>query len=174
MYKRQGVYRAAPQTKSEAQAGRGDVSSAGRRETREAEVQLRGQGTEAEGEVRAVINEANGRLVTQENQSSDEGGDGERTARVPGESADEKRVIEGDKRKTGKAQQEAARMARLEANYERDKRMLAKEDPAFARRGFYDIGHAQGSEEETEDEIRRNTQDMEQLINKKIREKTGF
>ena len=170
-----GVYRAAPpQTKSEAQAGRGDVSSAGRRETREAEVQLRGQGTEVEGEVRAVINEANGRLVTQENQSADEGGDGERTARVSGESADEKRVIEGDKRKTGKAQQEAARMARLEANYERDKRMLAKEDPAFARRGFYDIGHAQGSEEETEDEIRRNTQDMEQLINKKIKEKTGF
>ena len=169
-----GVYRAAPQTKSEAQARRGDVSSAGRRETREAEVQLRGQGTEAEGEVRAVINEANGRLVTQENQSADEGGDGERTERVPEGSADEKRVIEGDKRKTGKAQQEAARMARLEANYERDKRMLAKEDPAFARRGFYDIGHAQGSEEETEDEIRRNTQDMEQLINKKIKEKTGF
>ena len=45
-------------------------------------------------------------------------------------------------------------MARLEANYERDKRMLAKEDPAFARRGFYDIGHAQGSEEEVDDERR--------------------
>ena len=154
-----GVYRAAPQTKSEAQARRGDVSSAGRRETREAEVQLRGQGTEVEGEVRAVINEANGRLVTQENQSADEGGDGERTARVSGESADEKRVIEGDKRKTGKAQQEAARMARLEANYERDKRMLAKEDPAFAKNRFWDVGHAEGSGGMSERDIEKLSSD---------------
>ena len=117
-------------------------------------MQRRGQGSEAEGEARAVIDEANGRLVAQENQSADEGGDGERTERVPEGSADGKRAIEGDKTKTGKTQQEAARMARLEANYERDKRMLAKEDPAFARRGFYDIGHAQGSEEEVDDERR--------------------
>ena len=43
-------------------------------------------------------------------------------------------------------------MARINANYEHDKKLLAKEDPAFVRSPFHNIGHAQGNE----DDIDRN------------------
>lgn len=38
-------------------------------------------------------------------------------------------------------------MERLNAAYERDRAALAKEDPAFARGTFRDVGHAEGSGE---------------------------
>lgn len=40
------------------------------------------------------------------------------------------------------------RVERLNAAYERDRAVLAKTDPAFARSTFRDVGHAEGSEEE--------------------------
>jgi len=50
-------------------------------------------------------------------------------------------------------------MARLEANYERDKRMLAKEDPAFAKNRFWDVGHAEGSGGMSERDIEKLSSD---------------
>ena len=44
-------------------------------------------------------------------------------------------------------QEEAARLARMNANYEHDKAVLAKADPLFARNPFRDVGHAEGSGE---------------------------
>lgn len=40
-------------------------------------------------------------------------------------------------------------MARINANYEKDRAALAKTDPAFmAKNQFFDVGHAEGSEDE--------------------------
>lgn len=50
---------------------------------------------------------------------------------------------------------EARRMERLNAAYERDRAALAKEDPAFARGSFRDVGHAEGSGEADGHEIRK-------------------
>ena len=44
-------------------------------------------------------------------------------------------------------QEEAARLERMNANYEHDKAVLAKADPMFARNEFWDVGHAEGSGE---------------------------
>jgi len=46
------------------------------------------------------------------------------------------------------ADKEKLRMARINANYEHDKKLLAKEDPAFVRSPFHNIGHAQGNEDD--------------------------
>lgn len=50
---------------------------------------------------------------------------------------------------------EARRMERLNAAYERDRAALAKEDPAFARGTFHDVGHAEGSVETDGHDIRK-------------------
>ena len=42
---------------------------------------------------------------------------------------------------------EEIRMAKINANYEHDKTVLAKEDPMFAKNKFWDTGHAEGSGE---------------------------
>lgn len=42
---------------------------------------------------------------------------------------------------------EEIKMAKMNANYEHDKAVLAKEDPMFAKNQFWDIGHAEGSGE---------------------------
>ena len=47
---------------------------------------------------------------------------------------------------------EEIKMAKINANYEHDKTVLAKEDPMFAKNKFWDTGHAEGS-----GEIDRNT-----------------
>ena len=44
--------------------------------------------------------------------------------------------------------EEADRLERMNANYEHDRAILAKTDPAFARNRFRDVGHADGSGEE--------------------------
>ena len=44
---------------------------------------------------------------------------------------------------------EEIRMAKINANYEHDKTVLAKEDPLFAKNKFWDPGHAEGSGEMT-------------------------
>ena len=49
----------------------------------------------------------------------------------------------------------ARRMERLNTAYERDRAALAKEDPAFARGTFRDVGHAEGSGEADGHEIRK-------------------
>ena len=46
------------------------------------------------------------------------------------------------------ADKEKLRMARINANYEHDKKLLAKEDPAFVRSPFHNIGHAQENEDD--------------------------
>ena len=50
-------------------------------------------------------------------------------------------------------QEEAARLERMNANYEHDKAVLAKTDPMFARNQFWDVGHAEGSGEVTDREL---------------------
>lgn len=50
-------------------------------------------------------------------------------------------------------QEEAARLERMNANYEHDRAVLAKTDPLFARNEFWDVGHAEGSGEVTDREL---------------------
>ena len=50
-------------------------------------------------------------------------------------------------------QEEAARLERMNANYEHDRAVLAKADPMFARNQFWDVGHAEGSGEVTDREL---------------------
>ena len=45
------------------------------------------------------------------------------------------------------------KLDRINANYEHDKAVLAKEDPMFAKNKFWDVGHAEGS---GENELARN------------------
>ena len=59
---------------------------------------------------------------------------------------------------------EEARLARMNANYEHDKAILAKTDPMFARNKFWDVGHAEGSGEYS-------NRDLEKLAQIRINEK---
>ena len=60
-------------------------------------------------------------------------------------------------------QEEAARLEKMNANYEHDKAVLAKTDPLFARNHFWDVGHAEGSGEVAD-------RDLEKLAKIKIEE----
>jgi hypothetical protein len=55
---------------------------------------------------------------------------------------------------------ELERLRRIEANYEKDKAMLAKEAPALARSDSHDVGHAEGGEEEA---------DLEKIATKQLK-----
>ena len=55
-------------------------------------------------------------------------------------------------------------MAKMNANYEHDKAVLAKEDPMFAKNKFWDVGHAEGSGEIT-------NQEREKIKNEKLQTK---
>ena len=59
---------------------------------------------------------------------------------------------------------EELRMERMNANYEHDKAVLAKEDPMFAKNKFWDVGHAEGSGEIT-------NQEREKIKNEKLQTK---
>ena len=61
-------------------------------------------------------------------------------------------------------------MERLNAAYERDRTALAKEDPAFARGTFHDVGHAEGSGEADGHEIRRMASKMTELKKEQIKD----
>ena len=50
---------------------------------------------------------------------------------------------------------EELRMERMNANYEHDKAVLAKEDPMFAKNKFWDVGHAEGSGEISNRELEK-------------------
>ena len=52
--------------------------------------------------------------------------------------------------------QERERMARINANYEHDKAVLAKADPMFARNQFWDVGHAEGDSDNLDANIIKN------------------
>ena len=52
--------------------------------------------------------------------------------------------------------QEMTKLDRINANYEHDKAILAKSDPLFAKNQFWDVGHAEGTEEMTNTEMLRN------------------
>ena len=72
-------------------------------------------------------------------------------------------------------QEEAARLERMNANYEHDKAVLAKADPMFARNQFWDVGHAEGSGEESDREkIKRDTRRVERLIDSQLKDNGGI
>ena len=60
--------------------------------------------------------------------------------------------------------EEAVKLERMNANYEHDKAILAKTDPAFARNRFWDVGHAEGNGEVSD-------RDLEKLAQVKIEKK---
>ena len=65
---------------------------------------------------------------------------------------------EGRKRKAGNKEEslpEEVRRAQMNANYEHDKAVLAKEDPLFAKNKFWDVGHAEGSGEISNRELEK-------------------
>ena len=61
--------------------------------------------------------------------------------------------------------EEADRLERMNANYEHDRAILAKTDPAFARNQFRDVGHVERDDDYLErqelDKIRRMALDSE-------------
>ena len=59
---------------------------------------------------------------------------------------------------------EEIKIAKMNANYEHDKAVLAKEDPMFAKNKFWDVGHAEGSGEIT-------NQEREKIKNEKLQTK---
>lgn len=72
-------------------------------------------------------------------------------------------------------QEEAARLERMNANYEHDRAVLAKTDPLFARNEFWDVGHAEGSGEESDREkIKRDTRRVERLIDSQLKDNGGI
>ena len=60
--------------------------------------------------------------------------------------------------------EEADRLERMNANYEHDRAILAKTDPAFAKNRFRDVGHAEGNGEVSD-------RDLEKLAQVKIEKK---
>ena len=65
--------------------------------------------------------------------------------------------------------EEKARMERMSTNYERDREILAKEDPAFSRTTFRDVGHAMSDAEfdfNEKNSRRRMRNDVEKVISK--------
>ena len=67
------------------------------------------------------------------------------------------------------ADKEKLRMARINANYEHDKKLLAKEDPAFVRSPFHNIGHAQGNEELSERDLYKIARELNEEQKEKLR-----
>ena len=65
-------------------------------------------------------------------------------------------------------QEEATRLERINANYEHDKAVLAKADPMFVRNQFWDVGHAEGTGEESDREIKMATQRLQENMLEKI------
>lgn len=61
---------------------------------------------------------------------------------------------------------EEIKMAKMNANYEHDKAVLAKEDPMFAKNKFWDVGHAEGSGDALEHNLIKNY--VEEKANKQI------
>ena len=68
-------------------------------------------------------------------------------------------------------QEEAARLERMNANYEHDRAVLAKTDPLFARNEFWEVGHAEGSGEESDREIKMATKKLQENMLEKIKGK---
>ena len=67
--------------------------------------------------------------------------------------------------------EEADRLERMNANYEHDRAILAKTDPAFAKNQFRDVGHAEGSGEESDREIRKATQRLKENMKERVKGK---
>ena len=65
-------------------------------------------------------------------------------------------------------QEEAARLERMNANYEHDRAILAKADPLFARNHFRDVGHAEGCGEASDREIKKSTQKLQENMLEEI------
>ena len=65
-------------------------------------------------------------------------------------------------------QEDAARLERMNANYEHDKAVLAKTDPLFARNHFWDVGHAEGCGEASDREIKKATQKLQENMLEEI------
>ena len=67
--------------------------------------------------------------------------------------------------------EEADRLERMNANYEHDRAILAKTDPAFAKNRFWDVSHAEGSGEESDREIRKATQRLKENMKERVKGK---
>ena len=67
------------------------------------------------------------------------------------------------------ADKEKLRMARINANYKHDKKLLAKEDPAFVRSPFHNIGHAQGNEQLSERDLYKIARELNEEKKEKLR-----
>ena len=63
--------------------------------------------------------------------------------------ADVSKVYQSHRTAKSKKQKtpEESRLAKINANYEHDKAMLAKSDPVFAKNQFWDVGHAEAEED---------------------------
>ena len=71
--------------------------------------------------------------------------------------------------------EEAVKLERMNANYEHDRAILAKTDPAFAKNHFRDVGHAEGNKKKMDiDKIKKNTKRLERLIDSKLKENGGI
>ena len=68
-------------------------------------------------------------------------------------------------------ERETERLARINANYEHDKAVLAKADPMFAKNQFWDVGHAEGSGEMTEREIGTAAKELQEDMLEKLKGK---
>ena len=72
------------------------------------------------------------------------------------------------------ADKEKLRMARINANYEHDKKLLAKQDPVFAKNRFWDVGHAEEDGEKLDEEqVKKDTAWFENSLNDEIKNRLG-
>ena len=112
----------------------------------------------------------NGRVPDQEAMESSHGrytGDiSEKTqASKPAQQKNSGKVTESTPFPAG--DEEADRLERMNANYEHDRAILAKTDPAFAKNQFRDVGYADGSGEFSDRDLRKLAQ--VEIENKKSR-----
>lgn len=63
------------------------------------------------------------------------------------------------------------KMARINANYEHDKAVLAKSDPVFAKNQFWDVGHAEESGELSERDKEKIENSVSNILKRDVFEK---
>lgn len=90
--------------------------------------------------------------------------------RGPFSSLENVNVPDRVKAKISPEQEEAARLERMNANYEHDRTVLAKTDPLFAKDEMRNVGNAEGSgEKHDKEKVKKDTKLMERLIDSKLK-----
>ena len=77
--------------------------------------------------------------------------------------------LAGQRRGTKQPEHEMTRLERMNANYEHDRAVLAKNDPLFAKNQFWDAGHAEGSGELSERDIEKISDSQSNDVIRKIK-----